>query len=402
MAEPSPPVSSTPSSAMPRQPPSAPPGAEENPREYARLVLSHPPELFDRLEKLLGPSDALQLCEHNNRRPPSDPSPFARRVDRGTRNRRHHTHAARIAWHDRRSSHPARAAAAVGGRRFRAGPAIPPPPPSLMTAISSAPGQRVLDRCCGLGTKRSNSASGVGENGIVIAIDPGCHGELKRCITRHITAILKYSSHSPAGRLSPMRKAKCPADGFDHVLIDIPCSNSGVLGSAAAPPDISNQRQHRIPRQPAMADPLTDTSPRRRPRRTAHLQHVQHLARRKRTNDPTLPDRIAPQIPTAGAKLSPAELSNHRRRTLSRWRICRRAETRFMRIVGSEKPVMNAKPPRPLERREREREREKERRMLHVACCSLLNNMRRSRQATRRLTYSLHTLAPWRSIILSR
>lgn len=38
---------------------------------YAELVLSHPRPLFEKLEALLGPENALKLCEHNNRTPPT-------------------------------------------------------------------------------------------------------------------------------------------------------------------------------------------------------------------------------------------------------------------------------------------------------------------------------------------
>src|SRR5215210_2797036 len=37
----------------------------EKPEEYARLMLSHPPEVYRRLEEMVGAEKALLICEHD-------------------------------------------------------------------------------------------------------------------------------------------------------------------------------------------------------------------------------------------------------------------------------------------------------------------------------------------------
>src|SRR5205809_91714 len=44
--------------------------SEDEAREHARVALSHPPELFDRLVEVFGKEQALAICRHDNREPP--------------------------------------------------------------------------------------------------------------------------------------------------------------------------------------------------------------------------------------------------------------------------------------------------------------------------------------------
>jgi 16S rRNA (cytosine967-C5)-methyltransferase len=81
-----------------------------------------------------------------------------------------------------------------------------------------------LDRCCGLGTKTIQIAEAVGPEGLVVAVDPAKPRieRLKRTIKeRGLTQIKPVV----AGMMSDVKVDK----PFDRVLIDAPCSNSGVL-----------------------------------------------------------------------------------------------------------------------------------------------------------------------------
>src|SRR5207248_2962886 len=51
--------------------PSPPLPPRNSPIEYARIVLSHPPELFTRLQRLFGVEDALRFCAHDQLEPPT-------------------------------------------------------------------------------------------------------------------------------------------------------------------------------------------------------------------------------------------------------------------------------------------------------------------------------------------
>ena len=213
-----------------RQPPPAPPGAEENPREYARLVLSHPPELFDRLEKLLGPSDALQLCEHNNRRPTT-----ILRLSPGVSIEELATEGITLTPHESPGMivvHPTPHALLRRWAEEDLAQAQDPTAVAVVDDCDLQPGQRVLDRCCGLGTKTIQLRQRVGENGIVIAIDP----DARRIETlRSLATSRRFSNIHPIhGASISDAKSQIPADGFDRVLIDIPCSNSGVLARRSA------------------------------------------------------------------------------------------------------------------------------------------------------------------------
>jgi 16S rRNA (cytosine967-C5)-methyltransferase len=88
------------------------------------------------------------------------------------------------------------------------------------------PGQRVLDRCAGLGTKTLQLWEKVGPEGHVIAIDPNierCRRLRELLSDRGITNVSVYET-------GMMHRVPDLADAtFDLALLDVPCSNSGVL-----------------------------------------------------------------------------------------------------------------------------------------------------------------------------
>ena len=153
-----------------REPAPPTPGAAENPREHARLALSHPPELFDHLAALFGAADALRFCEHDQRRPPTilrlapGVSIDALQADGITLTPHVHPgmvvvqptpHALLREWSEKGIAQ-----------------AQDPTSADVVEQCDLRPGISILDRCCGLGTKTIQMREKLGDAGQIIAIDP--------------------------------------------------------------------------------------------------------------------------------------------------------------------------------------------------------------------------------------
>lgn len=200
--------------------PDVPLPARENAAEHARIVLSHPADLFRKLEQLLGQDDALRFCDHDQAEPPTivraataiPPSPGitctphempGMYVITGAKR----SHLADLAAKGLAQVQDPTAAAVAGHLNIRSG-------------------QTVLDRCAGLGTKTLQLRNLVCETGRVVAMDPA----EKRCqALRHLLAqreIENVAVHTAAW-LADLKEPL--PDPFDAILADVPCSNSGVL-----------------------------------------------------------------------------------------------------------------------------------------------------------------------------
>jgi 16S rRNA (cytosine967-C5)-methyltransferase len=95
----------------------------------------------------------------------------------------------------------------------------------VVAKLGIARGEAVLDRCCGLGTKTMQMREAVGEGGSVLAIDPS---EERCAVLERIVAErqLQNVTVKRAGMIEGGMK-------FSKILIDAPCSNSGVLARRA-------------------------------------------------------------------------------------------------------------------------------------------------------------------------
>ena len=224
-----------------RQPAPTEPDANADPQAYAQQILSHPSELFRRLATLLGNEKALAFCRHDNAEPP-----MILRLFQGA------DIAALLAeWqHVRDQSkekklgelppveltpHELPGLLVVRGAR---GPILAhwakkglaqvqdPTSAGVVARMQISPGQRALDRCAGLGTKTMQIHERAGTAGEIVAVDSSefrC-AELRRLLSeRNVTNIKVVQS----ARLSAI--AQQIPELFDRILIDVPCSNSGVL-----------------------------------------------------------------------------------------------------------------------------------------------------------------------------
>lgn len=196
----------------------------QNPSLPAYLRLSHPADLFDRLVKLLGNADAIRFCEHDNREPPT-----IVRLLPGFAATDLETPDVTITPHEQAGMFvvtPAKKALLENWSRRRLAQVQDPTAAGVIDHCPIEPGQILLDRCAGLGTKTMQLREKLGENGRIVAMDPSadrCRMLRSLLAERKITNIEVHES----GRLADV--PKWSDQSFDLALVDVPCSNSGVL-----------------------------------------------------------------------------------------------------------------------------------------------------------------------------
>ena len=235
------------------------PSRDADPREHARIVLSHPPDVFDRYVALVGVDDALRLCERDNAEPPTIVRLMPGRAaeDLAGPDVAVEPHeqpgmvvvtGAKVAQFDDWAS---RGVAQVQD----------PTAARVVDFCDVRPGQTVLDRCAGLGTKTIQLVERVGPHGLVYAIDPAGPriDRLAQLVARRVLA-----------NVHPIRAAMLADVGdalpatFDRALVDVPCGNSGVLPRRPEARYAQDARSlaslHRL-----QLDILRDTAPRLTP-----------------------------------------------------------------------------------------------------------------------------------------
>src|SRR5690606_3079468 len=91
--------------------------------------------------------------------------------------------------------------------------------------LDPQPGQRVLDLCAAPGTKTTHLAELMNDSGTIVASD----------VSK--TRLSRVAENATRLGLTCLETAKIDEDGtglpegtFDAVLLDVPCSNTGVLG----------------------------------------------------------------------------------------------------------------------------------------------------------------------------
>ena len=203
------------------------PAQADDPEQYVRLVLSHPPELFAKLKHLLGDADALRFCRHSQAQAPTlvrliGPTTIQQLRDAAGREvgvEPHRQAGLCVVTH---AKQPLLADLAQRGlAQVQDATAA-----SVVPALGVEPGQTILDRCCGMGTKTLQLHEMMTGQGRLIAMD----SDGRRCqILRQLADQrgLKNIEVVESRGLSGLREY----DGvqFDRILIDAPCSNSGVL-----------------------------------------------------------------------------------------------------------------------------------------------------------------------------
>jgi 16S rRNA (cytosine967-C5)-methyltransferase len=206
-----------------REPAPQPPDRHHDPARYAELMLSHPTELFSRLQNLLGPDDALRFCEHDNLEPPL----IVRLYNRASAEELTAPDGTILPHEQPRLFLVPGAKPALLADWARRGLAQvqDPTAANVVDHLDIQPGQRVLDRCCGLGTKTLQMQERVGP-GSVLAVDPASTRlqMLAQLLHQRQIANVDLQEIGMLAQLpDPLRQP------FDRILIDAPCGNSGVL-----------------------------------------------------------------------------------------------------------------------------------------------------------------------------
>jgi 16S rRNA (cytosine967-C5)-methyltransferase len=238
-----------------RQPDVVLPDAHRDPDAHAAIGLSHPPELFRRLTRIMSIADALAFCRHDNAEPPT-----LVRLYRGVSADQLATEGVTIAPHEQRGLF-----VATGAKRAqieswaREGLAQVQDATSAQAVahMDLQPGQRVLDRCSGLGTKTLQMREHVGGDGTVVAVDPSP----QRCAGLRAMLGARGIGNVTVHEVGMLRDVPSIAQGsFDRILIDAPCSNSGVLARRPEARYVQDDRSLRS-RETIQRAILDDTAP---------------------------------------------------------------------------------------------------------------------------------------------
>lgn len=194
-----------------------------DPRNKAMLWYSHPPELFDRLAGLLGPTQALAICVHNNMQPPTTVRLAAGKslADIVAICPAHpHSQEAMVILNSPDKPAIARLAQAAIAQ------AQDPTSAQVITNARLTNEMSFLDRCCGVGTKTLQAWESLGPSAKIVAMD----SSQERCdILRSTLATRRISNVQVVqAEMFPNASADLPRE-FERILVDVPCSNSGVL-----------------------------------------------------------------------------------------------------------------------------------------------------------------------------
>ena len=96
--------------------------------------------------------------------------------------------------------------------------------------LDPQPGQRILDACAAPGGKTALLAEMMGNQGVIVAIDrvekrcETIRGNLERMLVSNAEVVV-----ADWGGESPTAESQFEAESFDGILLDVPCSNTGVL-----------------------------------------------------------------------------------------------------------------------------------------------------------------------------
>ena len=195
-----------------------------DPARYAELELSHPRELFNRLANQFGPEAAIQCCEHDNREPPT-----IVRLLPGVVVEQLHSPGVMLTPHERPRMfvvNPAKKPLLAKWAREALAQVQDPTAAGVIDHCPIQPGDQVLDRCAGLGTKTFQLRDKAGNGGHVVAIDPA----VERCRQlRSLLAERKIGNVDVFEAAMIQSIADLNGRQFGLALLDVPCSNSGVM-----------------------------------------------------------------------------------------------------------------------------------------------------------------------------
>lgn len=185
---------------------------------------SHPKFLIDRWTDQFG-ADAIQaLCEWNNR-----PPPIYARINKLKINRenflRKYSHAREVPNYSNFVELPSLTEALIHGDCYVQDPSTA----AACELLDPRPGEKILDACAAPGGKTSYLAELMKNSGSIIACDrdPKRLRILDENLTRLGVRIANIHEHDWSKQAVP--KTILDHAPFDRILIDAPCSNTGVM-----------------------------------------------------------------------------------------------------------------------------------------------------------------------------
>ncbi len=186
---------------------------------------SHPQFLIDRWTQNFGAENTAVLCDWNNR-----PAPIYGRINRLKISSEDFLSAHRDA---ERLSHPENFVrlTSIPGDALAAGECYIQDPSTAAACLllDPRPGERVLDACAAPGGKTAYLAELMQNQGTLMACDrdEGRIRTLQDNLERLGVGMARFAQHDwSSGQPLPDAAAMSP---FDRILVDAPCSNTGVM-----------------------------------------------------------------------------------------------------------------------------------------------------------------------------
>jgi len=204
------------------------PDPDSNLVDHLALATSHPNQLVARWLRAFGPERTRQICLAGIARPPVVVRPNRLRTTATALAERLRSEGLKAAPDpDGRAVDLLQASALTRTAAFREGLFQPQDRTAMavVEAMQLHPGDVVIDLCAGLGTKTTQMAESMADQGTVWACDK--QSRRLEAIRANAGRLGLASVH--AVPLSHLAEAVADLDRIDWILVDAPCSNTGVL-----------------------------------------------------------------------------------------------------------------------------------------------------------------------------
>jgi 16S rRNA (cytosine967-C5)-methyltransferase len=217
-------------------------------KETVSVRTSHPQFLIDRWTKTFGTENTAASCERNNR-----PAPIYARINRLKISVENflsmHSGAERLPLHQnfaRLTGIPSDALA--HGHCYIQDPSTA----TACVLLDPRPGEKVLDACAAPGGKTGYLAELMKNQGVIVACDrnEGRIGALRDNLERLGIRIAQFAQHDWTSEEGQPEIAG--STQFDRILVDAPCSNTGVMRRRVdlrwrlTPKDFSRMRETQL------------------------------------------------------------------------------------------------------------------------------------------------------------
>jgi 16S rRNA (cytosine967-C5)-methyltransferase len=196
--------------------------------QYLAYATSHPPWLVSRWYKTFGWRRTEQICLAGTYRPVVFLRPNRLRTDSVTLAKRLQAEGYTIKPTEEGDALAVEKGSPVSQSAAFAEGLFQPQDPTAMNPVRNMnpqAGETVIDLCAGLGTKSSQMAEMMGNRGTILACDKDA-SKLEAC-QRNCARLGIHIVRSV--ELSELESAVETLERIDWILVDVPCSNTGVL-----------------------------------------------------------------------------------------------------------------------------------------------------------------------------